>query len=256
MKFLVAICLLLAVCENKCETVEWSCVKSFGRASCKSSNNLTADDTLVIKTTFEEKDTEHYEDNKIYQVILDGVFTSRIPSQLFQTFPAADTLKAIKSGIITLEPNHLKGASMLAFLDLSGNQITKLVADNFKLTPLLARLVMNNNKISVIEDFAFRGLPKLSNLFLEGNDIEALNKDTLDSENILALVNFENNKINEIAPEILNNTHWGAFYMNNNVCIDLEFNANSITDGQKKQIETHCSDPKERISVVALKKFE
>ena len=256
MKLFIGACLVLAVCEIKSETVEWSCVKSYGRATCKSSTNLTAEDTLVIKTSFEEKDTEHYADDKIYQVILDGLFTSYIPSQLFQTFPATDTLRAGKTGISSLEPSHLQGAPSLAFLDLSGNKITKLVADNFKSTPELARLVLNNNKIAVVEDFSFRGLPELSNLFLEGNAIETITKDTFDSGNLLALVNVEHNKINQIAPEFLKNSHYGIFYMKNNGCIDLEFNVGLVTDDQKKQIESHCGDPKTRTATEVLKKFK
>ena len=102
------------------------------------------------------------------------------PSAKIFEFPERDTSKKFS-------PN-------IAFLDLSGNELTTIPDDRFdKLEVAMADL--SKNKISSISDNAFRGITKLEVLDLSQNQLEDLNEAAFEPIKSTLILKLNHNKL-------------------------------------------------------------
>jgi Leucine-rich repeat (LRR) protein len=80
---------------------------------------------------------------------------------------------------------------------LSFNHIDKIEYDAFRF-PNLRRLLLNDNRISIVDPQAFVAMTKLLYLSLEGNEIERLEDETFQNIHRLQTLNLGYNRISSV----------------------------------------------------------
>lgn len=114
------------------------------------------------------------------QVLFLEIATSSIAlivNQLFITFPNANVMYILNSGLNDIRPNAFMGATNLRSLEIQGNNLTTLNTNAFNNLQNLELLTLRNNNIMRLAGNVFEGLGQLLFLSLDFNPLNNLQGD-------------------------------------------------------------------------------
>lgn len=99
---------------------------------------------------------------------------SKIPQDLFNTFPKLNILELDATGLEDLDGGFVNATQITEFNSVRNN-VKVLRNHGFVGSESLRKLSLRNNSLETIEDEAFSGLGQLENLFLDNNKIVEIN---------------------------------------------------------------------------------
>lgn len=143
---------------------------------------------------------------------------SSLPQNLTNFFKNFIAIEISDTNLKNIHPNDLENFTKLRFLKLSGNPLTTLEADVFKLNPDLETIDLRSNNISQIDTHVFSHLKKLETLLLEQNPCSEMLKDAHsvdDVEKVVTQIESDEcstesksgNNITSVVKEIFNLKH-------------------------------------------------
>lgn len=136
----------------------------------------------------------------------DNARFGRIPSLLFKKFPALTSFSASNVGLTELSRDDLKFATLIKWLSLSRNFITKLEPVVFMFCTALEFLDLSNNEIDFIHETAFEGLSSMiRRVNLSFNKILTFKEDFIEAFQAGGYfygceVRLDNNRLEELTP--------------------------------------------------------
>lgn len=175
------------------------------------------------------------------QVMFIEIATSSIAlivTQMFQTFPNANVMYVLNSGLSDIRPNAFVGAGNLQNLDFDGNNLTILNGNAFNHLQNLQTLSIRNNNIMQLDGNVFQGLERLSFLALDFNPLRRLA-----GEIFSPLVNLEYLFAESIAVDRIG----GRLFQDNRSLRVLDLPNNNIT-----AIESNFIDDLRNLTILNL----
>lgn len=132
------------------------------------------------------------------ELLFDNCTLSSIPKGIFEAFPNLKTMYTWNAGIETVSKNDFRNALQLRVIDLSQNQIKKVMDSTFFWAIDLEFIDLSQNKINLIEKNAFHGLISLRVLYLQNNVIDELAPGTFHLLPMLETIHLNDNTVKSI----------------------------------------------------------
>lgn len=157
------------------------------------------------------------------QVMFLEIATSSIPlivNQLFITFPNANVMYILNSGLNDIRPNAFVGATNIRSLELQGNNVTTLNANAFNNLQNLEILTLRDNNIMRLAGNVFAGLGRLVFLSLDFNPLNILQGDIFNPLTSLEYLFAESVGLDRVG---------GRLFENNRALKILDLPNNNIT---------------------------
>ena len=141
---------------------------------------------------------------KLKQVDLSNNQLSALPANLFNRSLSLETLHLQNNSLTSLDPNLLIGLTNLQVLNLSSNSLTshQLSRETFSSLASLHTLDLSFNQLSKIVTEVFSSLTSLQFLFLQNNLIQKMDATAFANQLQLKSIDLSQNQISSIADKL------------------------------------------------------
>lgn len=161
-----------------------------------------------------------------------------LPVNVAEKFPNLQFYNAPDCAIKTIYKENFRDLSKLKYLNLYGNQLTKIESGIFDDLKSLTKLYLTKNKINSIDSDALKNLLQLQEIYLFGNRLKNLPKNLLANNKKLQKIWLNDNQIEKIPHDLFDGlTKFKYGNLSSNVCIKENYektDLKSFKDGVVK----------------------
>lgn len=155
-----------------------------------------------------------------------------VPCGMKSVFPNVKNLVIYESKLTKVKRQCLRGYTTLNF---ASNQIKKIPADAFWLSPGLTDLDLSGNEIAKLNEDLFIYAKKLTHFSANHNKIQILHENLFGGNPAIETISLIGNRLSVVQVELYTLKNLRIFALNNNTCIDAEINL--TTQDKKAQFE-------------------
>lgn len=165
-----------------------------------------------------------------------------LPIALGRFFPNLIRYKIEYSGVLKMFRKNFKDLPKLEFLEISNSQLKKIPRDAFYDLNKFEHLELVENQIEAIDSATFVHNTNLRKIILRGNKIQTLDLLTFKRNWLLFEIDFSNNLIASIGPELITPLERVVIVnFKNNTCIDKRWkDFGSLTPLMRKEFKEIC----------------
>lgn len=235
---------VFAVINVRAQTVNVVCEFSFTPFYTCNIRGLQFADVLTQTFEIIANHVPGLSNSDVFTINIQASQTPFVIPQLLTTFPNAQQLSIISSGLTRIQANAFVSNSALRTVIITGNPLTSLPAHTFFGSLGITSLELQNNQINNIDVDALYGLHQLrsinvannqlqtlpSEVFawrgqirtvdLSNNRIEILPGELFQSSRLITQIDLANNRINALGRQFITNLNdLSSFNILNNVCV-------------------------------------